>query len=135
MTDATILSKQWVGYLSSTGVYGDCQGSWVAESQPVAPFSEKAKARVNAEGQWINEYVRYGLPVHIFRLAGIYGPERSALDVLREASGDMSKCKPDDQSLVSRIHVDDIVQVLTSSMSRPTPGLIVNVADDRPATR
>jgi nucleoside-diphosphate-sugar epimerase len=70
----------------------------------------------------------------VFRLAGIYGPGRSALDTLSNASGDMSQCGPNDVTLISRIHVEDICSVLKASMLSPTPGRLINVADDLPST-
>eukprot|EP01031_Cornospumella_fuschlensis_P043305 gene43305-52934_t len=73
---------KWISYLSSTGVYGDCKGAWVSEDEPVKPDSPKTKARADAESRWSSLYSRGGLPVHIFRLAGIYGPDRSAADSL-----------------------------------------------------
>lgn len=72
--------------------------------------------------------------MHIFRLAGIYGPGRSALDTLIKAGGDMRQCGAYDHTFISRVHVEDIVSVLRASMASPSPGLLVNVADDLPAT-
>ena len=74
---------QWVGYLSSTGVYGECNGAWVTEESPLRPCNAKTQARATAEQQWKALFEQHGLPVHIFRLAGIYGPGRSALHTAR----------------------------------------------------
>lgn len=121
---------QWAGYLSSTGVYGDTGGATVDERSPVNPTSERARRRAEAEARWLALAKDHGLPVHVFRLAGIYGPGRSALDLVR-ADGARRIEKPG--HLFSRIHVDDIVTVLKASMSRPDPGAIYNVSDDEPA--
>ena len=121
-------SLQWVGYLSTTGVYGDRGGEWVSEADPVAPTMARTRRRVIAEGHWLAS----GLPVHVFRLAGIYGPGpgRNALDAVRRGRA-RRIVKPG--QMFGRIHVDDIVQVLRASMARPNPGAIYNVADDEPA--
>lgn len=78
---------------------------------------------------------RSELPVHIFLLSGIYGPGRSALDTVRRVNGDLSQCGADDQLVISRIHIDDVLQILTTSMANPRASLRVNVADDLPASR
>ena len=116
----------WAGYLSTTGVYGDRGGDWVDEATPVAPTVARSRRRVAAEGHWLAS----GLPVHVFRLAGIYGPGRSALDAVRDGSA-RRIVKPG--QTFGRIHVDDIVQVLRASMARPNPGAVYNLADDEPA--
>eukprot|EP00601_Ochromonadales_sp_CCMP2298_P019763 CAMPEP_0173300878 /NCGR_PEP_ID=MMETSP1143-20121109/17470_1 /TAXON_ID=483371 /ORGANISM="non described non described, Strain CCMP2298" /LENGTH=438 /DNA_ID=CAMNT_0014241309 /DNA_START=136 /DNA_END=1448 /DNA_ORIENTATION=+ len=126
---------RWMGYLSSTGVYGECGGAWVNESEPPRPFNAKTQARAKAERQWRFLWERNGLPVHIFRLAGIYGPGRSALETLRKAEGDLTRCGASDSVCTSRIHVADIVSCLQASMRLPAPGEIYNVADDLPSTR
>lgn len=118
----------WAGYLGTTGVYGDHDGGWVDETTPPSPSLARTKRRVAAEGHWLAS----GLPVHIFRLAGIYGPGpgRNALETVK--SGRARRIKKPGQ-MFGRIHVDDIVQVLRASMARPNPGAIYNVADDEPA--
>jgi nucleoside-diphosphate-sugar epimerase len=116
----------WAGYLSTTGVYGDRGGEWVDEASPVAPSMERTRRRVAAEGHWLAS----GLPVHVFRLAGIYGPGRSTLDAVR--TGTARRIVKPGQTF-GRIHVDDIVQVLRASIARPNPGAIYNLADDAPA--
>ena len=125
---------EWVGYLSSTGVYGDREGAWVTEDDEVSPNNAKTKARYSAELAWNALKEKIGLPVHIFRLAGIYGPGRSAIDTLNKAAGDMRQCGADDRVFISRIHVDDICTVLKASMLSPSPGFLANVADDLPST-
>ncbi|MSP67916.1 MAG: SDR family oxidoreductase [Alphaproteobacteria bacterium] len=120
----------WVGYLSTTGVYGDHGGAWVDESSPRAPTSDRARHRVAAEDAWLDLHQRHGTPVHLFRLAGIYGPGRSALDAVR-AGRAQRIAKPG--QVFSRIHVEDIAQMLLASTARPNPGAAYNLADDAPA--
>jgi nucleoside-diphosphate-sugar epimerase len=118
----------WAGYLGTTGVYGDRGGDWVDEASPVAPTMPRTRRRVVAEGRWLAS----GLPVHLFRLAGIYGPGagRNALDAVRRGTA-RRIVKPG--QMFGRIHVEDIVQVLCASIARPNPGAIYNLADDQPA--
>lgn len=116
----------WVGYLSTTGVYGDHQGGWVDESTPLTPASRRGEQRVLAEAQWRAT----GLPVHIFRLAGIYGPGRGPFEKVRDGTA-RRIIKPG--QVFSRIHVEDIAQVLEASIRHPNPGAAYNVCDDDPA--
>jgi nucleoside-diphosphate-sugar epimerase len=115
-----------VGYLSTTGVYGDRGGDWVDEESALDPVNERSRLRVEAEAAWLQR----DLPVHVFRLAGIYGPGRSAFDRLR-AGRAQRIVKPG--QVFSRIHVADIARVLAASMAAPEPGRVYNVADDEPA--
>jgi nucleoside-diphosphate-sugar epimerase len=121
-------SLKWVGYLSTTGVYGNREGGWVSETDIPAPTSARARRRVAAEQEWLAS----GLTAHIFRLAGIYGPgpDRNALEDVR--SGRARRVVKVNQ-VFSRIHVQDISRVLRASIDRPNPGTIYNVADDEPA--
>ena len=119
----------WIGYLSTTGVYGDHGGDWVDEATVPLPDLERSARRLEAEQNWLVMHERYGLPVHVFRLAGIYGPGRGVLEQVR--SGRAKRIVKPGQ-VFSRIHVDDIVQVLQASMARPNPGAIYNVCDDEP---
>jgi nucleoside-diphosphate-sugar epimerase len=116
----------WVGYLSTTGVYGDHQGGWVDEDTPLTPCSDRGRQRVLAETQWRAT----GLPVHIFRLAGIYGPGRGPFEKVRDGTA-RRIIKPG--QFFSRIHVEDIAQVLEASIRRPNPGAAYNVCDGDPA--
>lgn len=120
----------WVGYLSTTGVYGDTGGATVDENSPLMPTSARSRQRVDAEAAWLRLRRDSGVPVHLFRLAGIYGPGRSALDQARNGSARRID-KPG--HLFSRIHVDDIAGVLDASIAKPDPGAIYNVCDDEPA--
>ncbi|AVM75895.1 SDR family oxidoreductase [Magnetospirillum gryphiswaldense] len=117
------LAPTWVGYLSTTGVYGDCQGDWVDEDAPLRPDLDRSRRRVLAEQAWQGS----GLPVQVFRLAGIYGPGRSAIDTVRQGRA-RRIIKPD--QVFSRIHVDDIAQVVLASIERPHPGRVYNLCDD-----
>jgi nucleoside-diphosphate-sugar epimerase len=121
---------EWIGYLSSTGVYGNRDGNWVTETSEVRPTSERGSKRAKAEIQWLKMRRIAGIPINIFRLAGIYGPGRSALDSVR-AGHTRRINKPD--HVFNRIHVDDIVQALIASTDQPKPGDIYNLADDDPA--
>ena len=121
---------EWVGYLSTTGVYGDHGGGWVDEATPLTPATERGKARVQAEAAWQSLAARCGLPLHIFRLAGIYGPGRGPFEKIRGGTAQRI-IKPG--QVFSRIHVDDIAAVLAASIARPNPGAIYNVCDDDPA--
>lgn len=120
----------WVGYLSTTGVYGDHGGGWVDEETQIAPSTERGRMRVAAERQWQEIAARSGLPLHIFRLAGIYGPGRGPFEKVRD--GTARRIIRENQYF-SRIHVDDIAGVLAASIARPKPGAIYNVADDDPS--
>ena len=120
----------WVGYLSTTGVYGDHGGGWVDEATPLTPTTERGRARVAAETAWMDLFHEHGLSLHIFRLAGIYGPGRGPFEKVRDGTA-RRIIKPG--QVFSRIHVEDIAQVLFASMHRPSPGAIYNLCDDDPA--
>lgn len=116
---------KWLGYLSATSVYGDHAGAWVDEDTPATPGTARGRARLDAEQAWRS----LALAVHVFRLAGIYGPRRNPFAALRDGSA-RRIVKPG--HVFSRIHVDDVAQVLDASIQRPEPGAIYNVADDQP---
>jgi nucleoside-diphosphate-sugar epimerase len=123
---------RWVGYLSTTGVYGDQGGGWVDEATPPAPAGERGRRRLAAEQGWLALQRQSGLAVHIFRLAGIYGPGRSALDTVRQGRV-LRIDKPG--HVFSRIHVADLVAVLRAAMARPDAGALYTVCDDEPAAQ
>jgi hypothetical protein len=129
-TFASLPSLEWIGYLSTIGVYGDQGGAWVDETTPVAPNSARAHARVAAEAAWLDFGKEIGGKVQLFRLAGIYGPGRNAFDKLADGTA-RRIVKPG--LVFNRIHVADIASVLEASMARPHAGAIYNVADDEPA--
>jgi nucleoside-diphosphate-sugar epimerase len=117
----------WTGYLSTTGVYGDRQGGWADEESPLQPSGERGARRLAAEQAWL----RLTPAAHLFRLAGIYGPGSSALDTVR-AGRARRVVKPG--QVFSRIHVEDIAQILAASIDRPSPGRAYNVCDDDAAS-
>ena len=123
---AALKSLRWLGYLSTTGVYGTRDGGWVDEGSELRPSSARATRRAAAEAGWQK------LGAHVFRLAGIYGPGRSVFDALR---GGSAKRIDAGGQVFSRIHVDDIAAVLSASIARPRPGAIYNVCDDEPAAQ
>jgi nucleoside-diphosphate-sugar epimerase len=121
---------KWIGYLSSTSVYGNHRGNWVDETSTTCPTSPQGIARLIAEHQWHQLWEDTGLPVHIFRLAGIYGPGRNVLEDIK--AGKAQRIFKEGV-LFSRIHVEDIAQALNASIKAPHPGQIYNVADNEPA--
>ena len=126
----TSKTLRWIGYLSATSVYGDAKGLLVSETSPVKPSNNRAKYRLLAEKSWLNLFTTYQLPVHIFRLAGIYGPHRNVFQRITTGNTqviDESKIK------FSRIHVEDIVKILFASMLKPAAGQIYNICDDKAA--
>ncbi|MEJ6748268.1 MAG: SDR family oxidoreductase [Yoonia sp.] len=118
---------EWVGYLSTTGVYGDHGGDWVDETTPLTPSTKRGIARVQAESAWA---AIPDLPLHIFRLAGIYGPGRGPFAKVR--AGTARRIIKADQ-VFSRTHVADIARVLAASIRNPNPGAAYNVCDNDPA--
>ncbi len=127
---AMLPSLEWVGYLSTTGVYGDHGGEWVDESSACQPTAARSKRRLAAEEAWLAWGGNAGKPVQIFRLAGIYGPGRSPLDRVRGGKAQRI-IKPG--HLFGRIHVDDIVRAVRAGITKPDAGPVFNVADDEPA--
>jgi nucleoside-diphosphate-sugar epimerase len=120
----------WAGYLSTTAVYGDRGGAWVDENAVLTPSTARGHARVAAETAWRDLMAVGGLPVHIFRLAGIYGPGRGPFQKVRTGKA-RRIIKPG--QVFGRIHVEDIATVLAASIAHPRPGAAYNVCDDLPA--
>src|SRR5262249_26849367 len=118
-------SLRWAGYLSTTGVYGDRDGGWVDETSPLAPTTARGERRLAAETAW----QALDLPIHIFRLAGIYGPGRNQLVSLLEGT---AKRVVKEGQIFSRVHVEDISGVLQTSIAKPYPGRAYNICDDEP---
>ena len=123
-------SPDWIGYISTTGVYGDRAGGWVFEDDALNAATLEGARRVAAERDWLDIGRGMGLTVQIFRLPAIYGPGRSPLDKFRDGSARLVR-KPG--QVFNRIHVADAVDGLFASMGRPRPGAIYNLADDEPA--
>ena len=123
-TCAPLLRDRWLGYLSTTGVYGDHGGGWVDETTPTAPGKGRSRLRTLAEQEWL------ALGAHVFRLSGIYGPGRNQLVQL--AAGTARRIVKPGQTF-NRIHVADIAAVIEASLARPRPGGIYNVTDNEPA--
>ncbi|MEM9148233.1 MAG: SDR family oxidoreductase [Pseudomonadota bacterium] len=120
----------WVGYLSTTGVYGDREGGWVDEESACTPATRRGTWRLRAEEAWRALATESGLPLHIFRIAGIYGPGRGPFAKVRAGTA-RRIIKPG--QVFSRIHVDDIASALHASIARPRPGGVYNLCDDLPA--
>lgn len=118
------VSADWIGYLSTTGVYGNTDGAWVDEESPLNPSSPRSARRVRDEAAWANHNA------NIFRIAGIYGPGRSPLDQLKAGTARRIN-KPGHR--FGRIHVEDIARAVVASMQSPAPGSIYNLCDDEPA--
>lgn len=120
----------WIGYISSTAVYGDRGGGWVFEDDALNAATLEGARRVRAEADWLDAGRGMGLTVQIFRLPGIYGPGRSVVDRLRDGTARLVR-KPG--QVFNRIHVEDVVSGLFASMDRPAPGRAYNLVDDEPA--
>ncbi|MEK6204577.1 MAG: SDR family oxidoreductase [Amylibacter sp.] len=121
---------KWVGYLSTTAVYGDRNGGWVDENSDLSPATRRGQLRADAEQAWLNLGTETGLSVHIFRLAGIYGPGRGPFAKVRAGTARRIIKKG---QVFSRTHVEDIAQVLRASIKQPNGGAVYNVCDNDPA--
>ena len=117
----------WLGYLSTTAVYGDHQGGWVDEETPLAPTTQRGEWRVEAERDWTVLSASADLPLHIFRLAGIYGPGRGPFAKVKAGT---AKRFIKDGQVFSRIHAEDIASALMASMAARNPGRVYNLCDD-----
>ena len=126
-----ILDLKWVGYLSTTGVYGDTKGNWVSEMDQPNPSQKRSHKRLNCENEWIKS----GLPVQIFRLPGIYGPGRSTFEAIR--NGKIRVISKKDQ-VFSRIHVADITNAIIYLLKNQDSlkfHQIINISDDKPCSQ
>jgi hypothetical protein len=119
-----VIKDSWIGYFSTTGVYGDTKGLLVDETAPLNPTSDRSRRRVAVESDWLQ------YDAHIFRLPGIYGQGRSSLDRLKNG---LTRRVHRPNHLFSRIHVDDIAQSVIASINKPNPGSIYNICDDEAA--
>ena len=126
ISDQLFPAITWLGYLSATSVYGDRGGNWVFEDELLRPTTVRGKARAQAELDWLES----GLPVHIFRIAGIYGPGRNSLLRIRSRKAQVIIKAG---HISNRIHVDDIASAVMDSIDTPNPLRIYNLADDHPA--
>ena len=125
------LSLDWVGYLSTTGVYGDTRGDWVSEIDQPNPFQKRSHKRLSCEKEWINS----GLPVQIFRLPGIYGPGRSTFEAIKNQKIRVIFKK---DQVFSRIHVADIANAIIYLLRNKDClkfHQIINIADDEPCSQ
>ncbi|MBA4012537.1 MAG: NAD(P)-dependent oxidoreductase [Phenylobacterium sp.] len=120
----------WIGYLSTTGVYGDRRGGWAFEGGRLAAQSPEGARRVAAERDWLEVGRGMGLTITIHRLPGVYGPGRSAFERLRDGR---AKRYDAPGHVVGRVHVDDVAAGLAASIARPRAGGIYNLCDDEPA--
>ncbi len=118
---------KWIGYLSATSVYGDHNGKWVDEKSECLPIELRGQLRLKAEQLWLS----LDLPVHIFRLGGIYGPGRNQIDAVKNGTAKKIIKK---NHYISRIHVDDICSAVMLSMDNPSEGKIYNIVDDMPSS-
>ena len=123
---------RWIGYLSTTGVYGNTDGALVDECSVLNPTTERSKHRLAAEQSWLGLSRIHDLPIHVFRLAGIYGPGRNTLKQV--LAGRAQRIEQPGHKF-ARIHVEDIARVLTASIAKPDPGEAYNVCDDEPASQ
>lgn len=132
LTEPLLQAKnlKWLGYLSTVGVYGDHGGEWVDETSATHPISDRSVWRKQAEQSWMKLCKEHQVPVHIFRLPGIYGPSRGPQMKLEKGTARRVEKKG---QVFNRAHVEDIATVLKASMQQPNPGAIYNIADDEPA--
>ncbi|WP_186397709.1 SDR family oxidoreductase [Stappia sp. TSB10GB4] len=128
--DLAAARPEWIGYLSTVGVYGNHDGGWVDEETPCRPVSRRSRQRVEAEEAWLAFAAEHGIPVQIFRLSGIYGPGRNAF-VNFEKGTARRLIKPG--QVFNRIHVEDIAGALEAAIDTAPTTRIFNVTDDEPA--
>ena len=120
----------WIGYISSTSVYGDRRGGWVFEGDALNAATLEGARRAKAERDWLDSGRGMGLTVQIFRLPGFYGPDSNMLERIRSGRAKLIR-KP--EQVFNRIHIDDVISALFASMARPRPGGIYNLTDDAPS--
>lgn len=121
----------WITYLSATNVYGDRKGQWVDENVDPKPRSDKGIARLKAENSWLKYHKNFNLPIQIFRLTGIYSIENNVIQRLKMGTLKLVGKK---NHFFSRIHVEDIAEILTLSLKKFNPGQIFNISDDYPCS-
>ena len=126
-----LINLKWIGYLSATSVYGDHDGQFVSETSRLLTKSKRGISRQLAEDQWSQLSKKYNLPLHIFRIAGIYGPERNILGRIQSRNFTRIIKKG---HFFSRIYINDLTNIILASMNKPNPISIYNIADDCPST-
>ncbi len=124
-------NPEWITYLSATSVYGDHKGQWVNEESKTLPTSVNGIARLNAEKSWISLFEKKKLPIQIFRLSGIYSNENNIFKRLKAGNANIVNIK---NHLFSRVHVEDIANILFKSLSNFKSGETYNISDDKPAS-
>ena len=124
-------NPEWITYLSATSVYGDHKGQWVNEESKTLPTSANGIARLNAEKSWISLFEKKKLPIQIFRLSGIYSDENNIFKRLKAGNANIVNVK---NHLFSRVHVEDIANILFKSLSNFKSGETYNISDDKPAS-
>ena len=124
-------NSNWITYLSATSVYGDHKGEWVDEKSKTCPTSTSGISRLNAEKTWMSLAERKNLPIQIFRLSGIYSNKKNVLARLKLGEARLIEKK---NHFFSRIHVEDIANILFKSFKNFKPKEIYNISDDRPAS-
>lgn len=122
---------KWITYLSATSIYGDHKGEWVNENSKTNPISNNGIARLKAENAWFSLEKNKKIPIQIFRLSGIYSNEKNILIRLKSGGVKLINKK---NHFFSRIHVDDISNILFKSLSKFKSGEIYNLSDDKPST-
>ncbi|GGZ25503.1 NAD(P)-dependent oxidoreductase [Asticcacaulis endophyticus] len=130
LVSAAAPRRRWIGYLSTTGVYGDRSGGWVFEDTALNPISREGQRRADAEQQWLGLGQQTGDCVTVFRLPGLYGPGRNVLERLKDGTARRIH-KPG--QVFSRLYDSDCATALMASVRRPRPGGIYNLCDDEPA--
>jgi len=124
-------NAKWITYLSATSVYGDHKGEWVNEESKTKPITSNGIDRLSAEKLWLSLNLNKKIPLQIFRLAGIYSNESNILARLKSGKAKIVNRK---NNFFSRIHVEDIANILFESLSKFKPGEIYNISDDKPSS-
>jgi nucleoside-diphosphate-sugar epimerase len=122
---------KWITYLSATSVYGNHEGEWVDENSETKPTSPNGIERLKVEKEWLKLANKFDLPIQIFRLAGIYSNRHNILTRLK--SGEVKIINKKNQ-FFSRIHVEDIANILSSSLGQLRKNEVYNISDDKPAS-
>jgi nucleoside-diphosphate-sugar epimerase len=122
---------KWVTYLSATSVYGNHDGEWVDENSKNRPTSQNGIDRLKAENSWLSLHIKCNLPIQIFRLSGIYSNQNNVLSRLKTGTAKLINKK---NHFFSRVHVEDIGNILYESLTKFKEGEIFNISDDKPSS-